>query len=139
MKQTLKVLAALLVAILATGAWAQTRTISKQALRGELTHVMENIVTVNGERMRLAPGAQIYAQNNLTIVPTEVPPNSLVDYTLDRDGQIFRVWILTPQEAAQPNPNSPDGGFPGGGPPGTPIQQVLPSYPPSGTPQPTQQ
>jgi hypothetical protein len=150
MKQPLNVLstilAALLVAILAASAWAQTRTIPKQALRGELTHVTQNIVSVNGQTMRLAPGAQIYAQNNLTIVPTEVPPNSIVDYTLDRDGQIFKVWILTPQEAAQPNPNSPNGGFPGGGPPGTPIQQVLPSSPesgpatpPSGSAQPAQQ
>jgi hypothetical protein len=150
MKQTLKVLArilaALIVASVATSAWSQTRTIPKQALRGQLTQVMENIVTVNGERMRLAPGAQIYAQNNLTIVPTEVPPNSLVDYTLDREGQIFKVWILTPQEAARPNPNSPDSGFPGGGSTGTPIQQVLPSSPetgtatpPSGSAQPAQQ
>jgi hypothetical protein len=139
MKQTLKLLAALLVAILAASAWAQSRVIPKQALRGQLTHVTENIVAVNGQRMRLAPGAQIFAQNNLTIVPTEVPPNSLVDYTLDRAGQIFKVWILTPQEAARPNPNSPDGGFPGGGPTGTPIREVLPASPPSDSAQPAQQ
>lgn len=132
MKQTLNVLTALLAAILVTAAWAQSRTIPKEALRGELTQVMEGIVSVNGQRMRLAPGAKIYAQNNLTIVPTEVPPNSLVDYTLDRHGQIFKVWILTPQEAARPNPNSPDGLQ------GTPIQQVLP-HSTTGTAQPSQQ
>ena len=132
MKQILTVLLALLAGAFATAAWAQSRTIPAEARRGELTHVMQNVVTVDGERMQLAPGAQIYAQNNLTIVPTEVPRNSLVEYTLDRNGQLAKVWILTRDEAARPNPNSSGGSWPGQGPTGTPIRQVLPSYPAGG-------
>ena len=144
MKQVLTVLLAVHLALLAATAWAQYRTIPKEARRGEITHVMENIVTVNGQRMRLAPGAQIHAQNNLTIVPTQIPRNSLVDYTLDRNGDLFKVWILTRDEAARPNPNSPGGSWPAEGPTGTPIQQVLPNSPsgndsPSGSGQATQQ
>jgi len=137
MKQVLTALLALHVVLFAATASAQFRTIPKEALRGELTHVMQNIVTVNGQQMRLAPGAQIHAQNNLTIVPSEIPRNSLVEYTLDRNGDLFKVWILTPKEAARENPNSPGGFWPAEGPTGTPIRQVLPTSP-SGAGQPGQ-
>jgi hypothetical protein len=138
MKQVLTVLLALQVALFAATSWAQFRTIPKEALRGELTHVTQNIVTINGQQMRLAPGAQIHAQNNLTIVPSEIPRDSLVEYTLDRNGDLFKVWILTPSEAARENANSPGGFWPAEGPTGTPIRQVLPASP-SGAGQPTQQ
>jgi hypothetical protein len=140
MKQALTGLLALIVASLAVAVCAQSlaRTIPTEARRGEFTHVMQGIVSVNGQRMKLAPGALIYAQNNLTIVPSEVPPNSLVDYTLDRNGDLFKVWILTPAEAARENPNSSGGSWPAGGPTGTPIQQILPASP-GGNGQPARQ
>lgn len=138
MKQALTALLALQVALFAASTWAQFRTIPKEALRGEITHVMQNVVTVNGQPMRLAPGALIYAQNNLTIVPSEIPRNSLVEYTLDRSGELFKVWILTPSEAARENANSPGGYWPAEGPTGTPIRQVLPASP-SDAGQPAQQ
>ncbi len=137
-KQVLTALIAVFAALATATAWAQFRTIPKEALRGELTHVMQGVVSVNGRHMKLAPGALIFAQNNLTIVPTEIPRNSLVEYTLDRNGDLFKVWILTRSEAARPNPNSPGGFWPADGPTGTPIQQVLPSSP-TGTGQPAQQ
>ena len=127
MKQVLTVLLALLAMVVAVSASAQFRTIPLDVKRGTLTHVTENIVSVDGRPMRLAPGALIYAQNNLTIVPTQVPRDSLVEYALDRNGELFKVWILTPAEAARPNPNSSGGSWPAEGPVGTPIQQVLPA------------
>jgi len=140
MKQVLTVLLALFAALLlATTAAAQSRTIPKEAVRGKMTHLTENIVSVNGQRMRLAPGALIYAQNNLIIVPTQLPRDSLVEYTTDRSGDLFKVWILTPQEAARPNPHSTGGIWPADEPRGTPIQQVLPKSSPSGSSQPSQQ
>jgi hypothetical protein len=140
MKQALTALLALIVTSLAVAVWAQSiaRTIPSEARRGELTHVMQSVVSVNGQQMKLAPGALIYAQNNLTIVPSEVPRNSLVEYTLDRNGDLYKVWILTPAEAARENPNSSGMSWPADGPTGTPIQQILPA-PPSGTGQPAQQ
>ena len=138
MKQVLTALVALLAAFLATAAAAQFRTIPKDAVRGEMTHLTENIVSVNGQRMRLAPGALIYAQNNLIIMPAQVPAGSLVEYTTDRNGELFKVWILTPKEAARPNSNSAGGTWPDDQPKGTPIQQILPSDP-SGSSQPSQQ
>ena len=132
MKQVLTVLLALLVMAVAAPAWAQLRTIPKDAKRGELSHVTQNIVSVDGQQMRLAPGALIYAQNNLTIVPSQIPRNSLVEYTLDRSGELAKVWILTAAEAARPNPNSPTGRWMDEKPvTSTPIQQVLPAPTPS--------
>jgi len=128
MKQVLIALITLLAVLTTASSWAQSRTIPKEARRGELTHVTENIVSLDGERKRLAPGAQIFARNNLTIVPTQLPRNSLVEYTLNREGDIFKVWILTPAEAARLNPNSSGGNWPVEGPPGTPMNQILPDY-----------
>jgi hypothetical protein len=140
MKQALTALLALIVASIAVAVWAQSlaRTIPREAQRGEFTHVMQGIVSVNGQQMKLAPGALIYAQNNLTVVPSEVPPNSLVEYTVDRNGDLAKVWILTPAEAARQNPNSSGGSWPADGPKGTPIQRILPVTP-SGNGQPGQQ
>ena len=53
----------------------------------------------NGQRVQLAPGAQIRDASNRVIVPTALPPAALVKYRLDASGQVREVWILTPQEA----------------------------------------
>jgi hypothetical protein len=61
------------------------------------------LVDVNGERMLLAPGAQIRDRANMIVLPAALPSGSLVKYTRNAQGQVQRVWILTPQEAAQPD------------------------------------
>jgi len=38
------------------------------------------------------------------ILPTALPPGVLVKYMPDIHGQVWRVWILSKQEAAQPDP-----------------------------------
>jgi hypothetical protein len=51
----------------------------------------------------LAPGAVIRDQKNLIIVPTGLPAGGAwAGYVLDRNGQIFRVWLLTPEEQSRP-------------------------------------
>jgi hypothetical protein len=125
MKQAVTFLLAALTALFATGAWAQLRTIPKEAYRGQYAHVAENIVTIDGRTMKLAPGAQIRSQQNLIVVPTQVPRGALVEYTLDRDRLLDKVWILTAAEAARPNPNSTSKWI-DGQPAGTPMEQVLP-------------
>jgi hypothetical protein len=84
-------------------AHAQLRTIPDAAKRGEMRHLQEMIVAINGQQQRLAPGAQIRDATNRIIVPAAVPAGSLVKYLLNDAGQVHRVWILTPQEAAQPD------------------------------------
>jgi hypothetical protein len=62
-------------------------------------------VTVDGKAMQLAAGAQVRDQQNLIIVPMSIPRNgALAGYTLNTQGEIFRVWLLTPAEIAQRKP-----------------------------------
>jgi hypothetical protein len=100
----LRFIAAAVLAIAAAAAHAQLRTLPPDAKRGEIRHVEGMVVEINGSRAMLAPGAQIRNESNLIVLPAAVPAGATVRYTLDASGQVFRVWILTPQEAAQRDP-----------------------------------
>jgi len=89
--------------LLPAAAMAQLRQIPDSAKRGHITHIQETIVEIDGQQMRLSAGAQIRSQDNLIMVPMSLPPGALVKYTLDAMGQIHRVWLLTPEEAAAPD------------------------------------
>ncbi len=90
---------------------AQVRSIPADAKRGLLTHIQGTAVNLrdtawylfgsDGKTMQLSSGAQIRDASNLIVQPAQVPPRSLVKYTLDEAGYVHRVWILTQQEAAQ--------------------------------------
>jgi hypothetical protein len=82
-------------------AQAQVRTIPAVAKDGEIRHLQDMLVSINGKQMRLAPGAQIRDQSNRLIVPTALPPGAKVKYVLDNEGLVRQVWILSPQEAAK--------------------------------------
>jgi len=58
---------------------------------------------LNGARIDLSAGAQIRDGRNMIVVPTAVPRGILVKYQLSTDKKLDRVWILSPQEAAQPD------------------------------------
>ena len=93
--------AAISAALAMTSVHAQLRTIPEDAKRGELRHVQEMVVAIDGAAHRLSPGAQIRDPGNRVILPASVPEGSLVKYQLDKEGLVHRVWILTPHEAAQ--------------------------------------
>ena len=97
---------ALLPAFLwAVSVLAQTRPspIPQDSRRGYIRHVQEMAVTMDDKAMQLAAGAVIRDQQNLIIVPVTIPrEGAWAAYNLDRDGQIFRVWLLTPGEVARP-------------------------------------
>jgi hypothetical protein len=59
-------------------------------------------VALNGKLFRLAPGAQIRDARNLLVLPMNLPnlPDGIkVRYQLDINGDVFRLWMLTPEEA----------------------------------------
>ena len=89
---------------LALPAQAQLRTIPPDTKRGEIQHVYDMVVDIDGQRMQLAPGAQIRDPDNRIVLPAAIPPETIVRYKLDTLGMVSRVWILSPQEAAQPDP-----------------------------------
>ena len=103
-------LALLPVLLWAASVLAQARPspIPQDSRRGYIRHVEQMAVTVDDKAMQLAAGAVIRDQQNLIIVPVTIPRGGAwAAYKLDRDGQIFRVWLLTPDELARP---SPEGG-----------------------------
>ena len=95
-----------LFALAAGAAQAQLRTIPAEAKRATLSHVQGMTVELDGKRTNLAAGAQIRDGRNMIVLPTALPAGMLVKYTLDVHGQVWRVWILSPQEAAQPDPRN---------------------------------
>jgi hypothetical protein len=93
--------------LLATGvALAQLRSLPSDAKRGQIRHVHDMVVEIDGERRRLAPGAQIRDAANFLVLPTALPEGAVVKFTVDATGNVMRVWILTPQEAAQRDPRN---------------------------------
>ncbi|MGH8677232.1 MAG: hypothetical protein ACREUQ_02625 [Burkholderiales bacterium] len=88
----------------ANTAEAQLRTIPAEAKRGELRHLQDMIVELDGKAVRLSPGTQIRNPDNMIMLPTAIPAGVLVKYTLDGQGMVFRVWVLSPAEAARPDP-----------------------------------
>ena len=101
----MRLLAFALLTLAAALAAAQFRTLPNDAHRGVLRHVQENELSVDGKKMRLAPGGSIRNADNLIIVPSALPAQgALADYVLDKEGMIFRAWVLTPDEAKRPRP-----------------------------------
>ena len=81
-------------------AHAQLRTIPQEAKRGEMRHLRDMVVAIDGVPQRLSPAAQIRDAANRIVVPTALPAGAQVRYLLDREGLVRQVWILTPLEAA---------------------------------------
>jgi hypothetical protein len=98
------VLLCLCIALASGAAQAQLRTIPADAKRATMSHIEGMTVEVDGKRALLAAGAQIRDDRNMIVVPAAVPRGVLVKYQLDLQGLIGRVWILSPQEAAQRDP-----------------------------------
>jgi len=91
----------LAAATLATAAQAQIRALPEHARPGTMRHEQDMIVQIDGRFAQLAPGAQIRDIENRVVLPVMVPPGSWVKYTVDREGLVDRVWILSPLEAAR--------------------------------------
>lgn len=94
-------LAVTLALALVAPAWAQMRIIPQTAKRGELRPATYPVVSIDGNALRLAPGALIFDTNNRTILYGYLPANADVAYTQDQTGHVMRVYLLTPHEAAQ--------------------------------------
>ena len=77
------------------------RPIPAEAKLATIQHVQDMVVSLNGTRVLMAPGGFIRDSSNLIIVPSALPRDgALARFTLDASGQVFRVWLLTREEAA---------------------------------------
>jgi len=103
---------ALLAVLPAAAAVAQLRVppIPPDSQRGIIRHIQQMAVAIDDRLMQLAAGAQIRNQMNLIIVPTAIPQGGAwADYVVNGDGQVSRVWLLTPAELAVPKPSAGGG------------------------------
>jgi hypothetical protein len=94
-------LAAAVILCLAGLAHAQLRALPADARLGKIHHVQEMIVQIDGKLARLSRGAQVRDAHNRILVPTAIPAGSLIKYTLNAQGEVSAVWILSAQEAGK--------------------------------------
>jgi len=103
-RRTLLLLAAISLASLATaGVHAQlARNLPADSLRGTLAIEHPPMALLNDAPVRLAPGARIRGQNNmLATTGAFAGQRFIVNYTIDMQGQIKDVWVLTNDELAK--------------------------------------
>ena len=90
------------VCLVAPAAAQTQRNFPQNALRGALVISSPSEATLNGKAVRLAPGLRVRGQNNmLELSGALLGLKLLVNYTLDIDGLVKDVWILTPEEATK--------------------------------------
>ena len=88
--------------LFATAGYAQLRTLPANAKRATVGQPQVlPYVQLSGKVVKLAPGGVIYDQNNRTIVHGALPPGADVAITPDMNGDVARIYILTPLEQAQ--------------------------------------
>jgi hypothetical protein len=90
---------------LAAPAHALDRLFPPQTKRGEMSNVDFPGVKINGAERRLSAGAWIKNENNTIDMPVTLRGRQfIVNYTEDNEGNVNRVWILSPAEASMPLP-----------------------------------
>ncbi|MBK4733455.1 hypothetical protein [Noviherbaspirillum pedocola] len=86
-------------------AQAMERMFPNTAKRGTLSTVDYPTMRMDGAVRKFAPGAWIRNQFNTVDVPASLGGREFtVNYTENPQGDIDRVWILTPEEATKPAP-----------------------------------
>lgn len=86
-------------------AQALDRLFPPNVKRGTLSNVDFPSVSLNGSQRKLAPGAWIRNENNTIDMPVTLRGREfIVNYTENPQGEIDRVWILSPAEASAPLP-----------------------------------
>jgi hypothetical protein len=89
--------------LMSVQAWAFDRPFPPVAKRGTMSPAAYPEIVIDGTMRRLSPGARIWNQNTLIVVPASVRGNDLiVNYTEDAQQQLDRVWILTADEVRRP-------------------------------------
>ena len=86
---------------------ALPRPIPDDAARVKMTFSSASVVQVKDATLQLSPGAQIRDTHNRIVLPSHVSGEYVVRMLVDRNGQVHRVWILSPEEAAAPMPKAP--------------------------------
>jgi hypothetical protein len=84
----------------AGGAAAQ-RLLPQEAALGKVDAFEYPYAQIAGKTYRLAPGARIFDTWNRVVMPPALPADARVLYLVDGNGDLSRVWLLTPEELAR--------------------------------------
>jgi hypothetical protein len=75
------------------------RPLPEDGVRGKVTGSLAYpMVQLGGKVYRLAPGGIIRDDANRKILHGELPPDAQVLFLRDGNGDVSRIWILTPEE-----------------------------------------
>ena len=87
-------------------AHAFERPFPQIAKRGTLSMTDYPRIEMDGKERKLSTGAWIRNENNTIDMPVTLRGREFtVNYTENMQGDIDRVWILSPEEAKKPAPN----------------------------------
>ncbi len=93
-----KVLLFLAFLLVTSAAWAE-RPLPEDGVRATLTGSQPYPQVQLGSKVyRMAPGGIIRDEENRKIVHGGLPPRAQVLFLSDANGEISRIWILTPEE-----------------------------------------
>lgn len=83
------------------------RQLSLQSLRGRASFGKPPELSIDGQALRLAPGARIRDEQNLLVLSGQLAGRRLaVNYTLDTYGLVKDVWLLRADELQRPWPRT---------------------------------
>lgn len=95
-------LAAVAMAVPVLACAQAQRALPQNSLRGVAEFGQPPEVRLNGQAVRLAPGARIRGVNNMLVLSGALAGQKLkVNYTVDTYGLLFNVWILQEGELAK--------------------------------------
>jgi hypothetical protein len=90
-----------------TDGQALQRNFPKEALRGTIAFFAPPAIALNGVNTQMATSYRIHGTNNLLVMSAQLNGlKAIVDYTVDMQGQVKEVWILTAAEAAKTWPTT---------------------------------
>ena len=92
-----------------TAAQTVQRPFPQSALRGVIAFGVMPEITLNGQNARLAPGARLHGLDNMLLTPAALAgKKAIVNYTVEINGLVQDVWLLTADEQAnKPWPTTP--------------------------------
>ncbi len=100
-------LASLLIASAFAGsvnAQAVRPPVPANAVEGKITATSASQIEIDGKAYRLAPGARILNQRNLSVTPNMVAPGTQARYLLDAGGAVRAVWLVDATDRATTAP-----------------------------------
>lgn len=98
----------LILSSVSFSALAFERPFPATAKRGTMAPAVYPTIVIDGATKRLSAGGRIWNTDNLIQMPATLRSGDyVVNYTETLQGDIDRLWILTPQEAEKPAPKQP--------------------------------